>query len=145
MSDKLPYMEAFLTVTNMAFDPHECTKAFGVQPTSVEVKGLPFPYSRIVNKGQLRPRKQPLCEESCWCLSTDWGQYDTTDSCLKLLIGKIWPSRRAIRKFALGNNLELSIKLNINGAGKRNFLYEISPFVVRAAFYFRAKFGFDVY
>lgn len=145
MSDKLPYMEACLTVTNMSFDPHECTKVFGIQPTSVEVKGLPLPYSRIVNKSQLYPPKQPLCKESCWCLSTDWDQYDTIDNCLRCLIGKIWPARKTIRKFALANKLEISIILNINGAGKRNFLYEISPFVVRAAFYFRADFRFDVY
>jgi len=145
MPEQLPYMEAKLTVTNITFDPHECTKAFGIQPTNVRVKGLAYQSPQNVGNSKSSPRKWHMCRESCWSLSTDWGQYDTTDSCLRLLVEKIWPCRKAIRKFALANKLDLSIILNINGAGERNFLYEISPLVIRAAFHFRASFLFDVY
>jgi hypothetical protein len=131
MHSQLPLMTARFIVTGMSFDPHECTRHFGVEPTKVRTKGEP---------GIKKPVPQ-----SSWSVDTKWERFDSTDAPLQLVLGKIWPKRKQIRDFVLKNKLKVEFLLNINGAGERNFVYEFSLRTISRMNYFHAPFSLDVY
>ena len=133
MEPKLPLMSASFIVTDMKFSPHKCTKYFGIQPTSVTTKGE-------INLKSKRPMPT-----SAWRIRTKWARFDSTDTPFQLLLELIWQKRRQIRGFSTKNSLTIQFLLNINGAGKRNFLYEFAPITIARVSYFKAQFRFDVY
>lgn len=120
-------------VTEMSFDPHECTRHFGVKPT------------HVLTKGEIRG-KGPPARASFWSVQTKWSRFDSTDAPLKLLLDLIWSKRKRIRDYSVENKLELTFVVNIQeGLGKRNFVYEFSSSSICQISYFNVPLGLDVY
>jgi hypothetical protein len=134
MSSDVPLMTAGFIVTEMEFDPHVCTRHFGVEPTDVRTKG------------DIRPGKRLPVPKSSWTLDTEWARFDSTDAVIQLLLRAIWPKRNRIRDFVKKRRLKITFVLNMKGGlGKRNFLYEFSPRTIEQIRYFRASLNLDVY
>jgi hypothetical protein len=126
-------MQALFVVTEMNFNPHECTRYFGVKPTEVLIEG------------ESRPGIRPPVPQSSWSVNTKWAKFDSTDAAFKPLLNEIWPKRKRVRVFVAKHKLKITFVLNIREGGNRNFLYEFSPRTLERMSYFKAPLYLDVY
>ena len=130
---QLPSMQVMFVVTEMNFDPHECTRHFGFEPTEVLIKG------------EVRPGKRPSVPQTSWSVDTKWARFDNTDAALKPLLEIIWPHRKQVRDFVVKHKLKITFVLNMRDGSNRNFLYEFSPRTLERISYFEAPLCLDVY
>ena len=134
MAIKPPLMEALFVVSGMDFDPHLCSSAFGLEPTSVRIKGDP-----TIKKG-------PPVSTSEWSIATKWSKCYSTDSALQSLLDRIWGRRVALRNSITTSKLSVTFLVYIRGGiGTRNVLYELSRPTIKRIAYFGGEIFFDVY
>lgn len=127
-------MRAAFVVAEMNFNPHECTSHFGLEPTTVRIKG------------EVGPRGRTPAPQSEWIVDIKNSRFDSTNLPLQHLLDVIWSKRKRIRDYIAENQLKICFVLEITGGlGKRNFLYEFSTHTLGRIAYFGAPLYLDVY
>jgi hypothetical protein len=134
MKRNLPLISAEFVVAGMDFDPNECTTHFGIKPTEVLIKG------------EKQRGFSPPAPQSSWCIKSKRERMDSSNPALQYVTEIIWSNRAKIKEYSRKNKLQITFVLKIiGGLGRRNFLYEFTPKVLKQLSYFEAPLYIDPY
>jgi len=127
-----PLITNFFAITDMALDPGECTRIFGINPTVTREATVEVPF----------PGRPPI--EASWSIRFDKEPSWEIEEGLRKILNIIWPQRDKIVEFLSTTGFSALFGTNVTIHASRP-LYVLSPQTLEGMSYFGAEYGLDIF
>lgn len=132
MSDTSPLITSAFGIWGDQLDPVECTRAIGLTPTEVEIKG------------QSRPEGRPPVPVTHWGITLEKRISYSIEEPLSELLDLLWPQRERVVEFITSHPVSAIICTNIT-INKDRPEYCLSPETLQRLAYFKVEYCLDIF
>ena len=132
--EQLPIVTAGFSVSGFTLDPDACTRAFGLAPTEIGIRGK-----------KRTPESISRLKLSYWVIDSEEVEVDDVESVLWKVVERVWPARDRIAAFAASNpSLFVSFYASVYMCRGQEPIYGLSWKIMRKMAKFKVKYGLNV-
>jgi len=132
VSDTSPLITSVFGIWGDQLNPAECTRAIGLTPTEVEIKG------------QDRPEGRPPVPVTHWGITLEKRRSYSIEEPLSELLDLLWPQRERVVEFITSHPVSAAFSTNITINNDRPE-YCLSPKTLQRLAYFKVEYCLDIF
>lgn len=133
MKNSRPLISSHFSIHGETFDPQDCTRAIGIEPTYARRKGM-----------KRRPGSLVALRTSVWTVSFSKVPSDSIDEEIARVIDILWPHQSKVLQFLSSTGLEAGFGNSVTIYEERP-LYCLSASTIQRIAAFGVDYGLDIF